>query len=132
MVAIYGGKNCFGSEWVQFKLSFGPRRFRHDAGFGSERGRFGSGFGPIRFSARDGFWADTSFRTRRGSGRVSYRFDQYRFDPYRFESNRFDQYRFDPYRFNQYRFDPYRFKQYRLGDLLERLWEFYSYRTPFG
>ncbi|MFS7946038.1 hypothetical protein Hanom_Chr06g00531311 [Helianthus anomalus] len=59
-----------------------------------------------RVMDRNGFWDDTSFRTRR----VSYRFDANRFDgnrfgQYRFESNRFDLYRFDKYRFDAIRFD---------------------------
>ncbi|KAJ0623173.1 hypothetical protein HanIR_Chr01g0028861 [Helianthus annuus] len=87
----------FGSEQVQFKLSFGPRRVsaRHRFWIGTGSVRVGfradTGFSTGRVSDRNGFWADTSFRTRR----VSYRFDTYRFDPYRFESNRFDQYRFE-------------------------------------
>ncbi|MFS7909036.1 hypothetical protein Hanom_Chr01g00090121 [Helianthus anomalus] len=55
-------------------------------------------------SDRNGFWADTSFCTRRVS---------YRFDPYRFDANRFDPYRFDVNRFNPYRFESNCFDQYR-------------------
>ncbi|KAJ0820408.1 hypothetical protein HanPSC8_Chr16g0707681 [Helianthus annuus] len=55
--------------------------------FGLERGLFRSGFGPTRVSARDGFQIATGFGPTRvsardefRSGRVSYRFDSYRFD----------------------------------------------------
>ncbi|KAJ0855907.1 hypothetical protein HanRHA438_Chr14g0678521 [Helianthus annuus] len=68
--AQVSARDGFRSERVQFKLSFGPRRLSARHMFWIGTGRFGSGFGPTRVSALDGFsdhngfWADTSFRTR--------------------------------------------------------------------
>ncbi|KAJ0726754.1 hypothetical protein HanPI659440_Chr12g0473971 [Helianthus annuus] len=72
-VSVLNKRAVFESEWVQFKLSFEPRWFRHDAGFGSERGRFGSGSGPTRVSTRDGFRIATGFGLTRVSARDDFR-----------------------------------------------------------
>ncbi|KAJ0937455.1 hypothetical protein HanRHA438_Chr03g0142341 [Helianthus annuus] len=110
-------ETSFGSERVQFKLSFGPRRVSKQRRFWigtvrSDRHGFlhGTGFRSQQVLGRHEFPHETCF----GSGRVSYRFDANRFDanrfdPYRFDPNHFDQYRFDANRFDANCFDEYRF-----------------------
>ncbi|KAJ0758347.1 hypothetical protein HanOQP8_Chr04g0156551 [Helianthus annuus] len=65
-------ETSFGSEWVQFELSFGPRRV-------SARGRFWIGKGSVRLRptwvyARYGFQSATGFGPTRVSARDMFRF----------------------------------------------------------
>ncbi|MFS7975166.1 hypothetical protein Hanom_Chr10g00877241 [Helianthus anomalus] len=56
--AQVSARDGFGSERVQFKLSFGPRQVSAQRKFWIGTGRFGSGFG------RHGFLHWTSFRSQ--------------------------------------------------------------------
>ncbi|KAJ0927713.1 hypothetical protein HanRHA438_Chr04g0185991 [Helianthus annuus] len=65
-------ETSFGSEWVQFELSFGPGRV-------SARGRFWIGKGSVRLGptwvyARYGFQSATGFGPTRVSARDMFRF----------------------------------------------------------